>query len=224
VSSEKNCVCAGADPEDKSSPDGFYQLMEPNFSNELLKAASERKLCIPCPEGADCQVDSTTLKTMSAQPGFWRPTPMSATFSSCAVAYTSLDRQALAKDRCCPIDASTNVSVCKNQSNTNPCRRGYTGPLCRACDASLSFVAINNNQACNFCEGGASFSAGISSLLGISLLLICVMVIALVFCFKERHSAHKAKAAAKTFGQIKLLVSFLQILSSMPVAFDGVPW
>lgn len=40
----------------------------------------------------------------------------------------------------------------------------------------------------------------------------------------NRHSSDRAQAAAETFGQIKLLVSFLQILSSMPVAFDSVPW
>ena len=50
-----------------------------------------------------------------------------------------------------------------------------------------------------------------------------IYMLGLHFCTKRAGSSRVA-VGGSVFGQIKLIISFVQILSSMPVAFDSVPW
>ena len=229
------CICAGAldengETKDTKHPEGFYTTPEPDFSLELTKKdASARLLCIKCPSGANCEASGTTVGMLSAKVGFYRHTPTSKIFANCANGYSSGDdkNKLLAEERCCPIDSKTNQSVCKNMNGSmlgSKCKVGYRGPLCRGCDTALNYVARENGQSCELCIGGPSILSAIMTVGGICLLLFITMVVVLKLFIKDRHANEKADKKAKTFGQIKLLVSFLQILSSMPVTFSSVPW
>ena len=152
--STTGCICAGSNPNNKINPAGFYTAPQLEFTVELTKAnPADRKLCLPCPPGANCNEDGTLVQMLSAQNGFWRPSRTSKIFADCANGYSSPDRKQKAKERCCPLDAVTNVSVCKNVSTTSVCLLGYQGPLCRGCDIDNSYVAIDKGQACGRCEG-----------------------------------------------------------------------
>lgn len=90
---------------------------------------------------------------------------------------------------------------------------------------SVIFIVLHRSYvSCFDTTGGPSIGSALSVVGGFCAVLCMCMAVGLTCCVLDRHSNDKAAAAAKTFGQIKLLVSFLQILSSMPVAFDSVPW
>merc|ERR1719272_2527212 len=94
----------------------------------------QREICKRCPIGADCSIkDGLSLAELTAKPGYWRPDLATDTFSPCIVGYSSLDAQELADDRCCPVNITTNTSICSNTTfkHTNDqCKKEYAGTLC----------------------------------------------------------------------------------------------
>ena len=187
------CVCAGANPSDKSiNPDGYYTVKDDKF--RLLmeeRNPADRSVCVDCPSGANCEEDGTTVMMLSAKPGFWRSSSESKIFADCSKGYSSPNRFVLAKDRCCPRDPITNVSVCKeifaedaketNKDTTRTekrrCKIGYRGPLCRACDTDLSYVPIKDG--CEHCEGGPSFFLALSTVASFCFFLGLAMCVGL---------------------------------------------
>ena len=168
------CVCAGAqlDASDAVSQRGYYT--NPDVNPDVNE---ENKLCLPCPMGADCQSDGTTLQSMSSKPGFWRSHSTGVTFADCARGLPGLESESIAKERCCPILSDGNISSCANKTFAHPdaqCLSGYGGPLCTSC--ALNYVKINATH-CQYCKGGSSVMATtlvMSVLVGIFFLLIVV--------------------------------------------------
>jgi hypothetical protein len=39
--------------------------------------------CLPCPKGGDCELPGTTLSTLAAASGYWRPQPNGTAFLRC---------------------------------------------------------------------------------------------------------------------------------------------
>ena len=190
--------------------------------------------CLPCPIGANCsKSDGITLVELFAQPGYWRNSPYSDTFSPCNKGYRGLSADSIAKKRCCP------GSICKNldmTSNTNinlQCLRGYAGPLCLIC--ADQYVKMGGK--CVSCKGGASIAIAIIPLL-ITTVLLFIIVLLYLYCSTKTptttpdrtqsvvtlENARKIKKVNKFFGQVKILLSFFQIFSSMPSILDSVPW
>ena len=205
--SSASCICSGANPTDKKNPDGFY-------TNALGR-------CVECPNGADCSTKSgLALAELTAKPGYWRPDLTTDTFSPCVVGYSSLDAQELADARCCPVNITTNTSICSNTTfkNTNEqCKKEYAGTLCLVCAEGY----VKQGTTCIECEGGASISIAALPLIGLLLGLFFLLVIFLI-CGKKAEKT--AESGNKWFGQVKIILSFLQIFSSMPGVLDGVPW
>ena len=203
------CLCERAD---------FYQLDDGE--------------CVVCPEGADCnQRDGVPLEDIVADVGSWRPDSSSVTFISCQDAYRgSQDGGKLfASQRCCPLNTTTNISSCQPFTNPNEqCLKGYIGPLCRGCEP-LNYV--HSGGGCIPCSGGSSISAGALSVVGGCSVFYFLMLLSLA-CnssppgnAKERDAARKKmKIRLATFGQIKLLLNFLQVLSSTTQTMSSVPW
>jgi hypothetical protein len=177
--------------------------------------------CEACPRGADCSAkDGAALKDIYAAPGHWRAGAQHATFVSCKQGYTGTsdkDATDLSLARCCP------GSVCRNITNfthaDQQCAEHYSGPLCAAC-APADHVRVAN--ACVPCPGGTSFSAAFSALALTCFVFFLAMTLALLKC--ATHKQRKKAPPQKLVGQVKLLILFAQLLSSMPSAFDGVPW
>jgi len=69
ISTFENCLC---------KRDLFYQ--------------NETRDCLDCPPGGDCtKKDGVSLVELNAKIGFWRPDPLSLTFSDCSVGFTGMD-------------------------------------------------------------------------------------------------------------------------------------
>ena len=80
--------------------------------------------------------DGITLLEAVAKPGYWRPDPMSAIFSSCRKGFSGIDVQSQAERRCCP------NSMCTNRTMVHPseqCAVGHTGALCQVYVPLLSY-------------------------------------------------------------------------------------
>jgi len=186
--------------------------------------------CISCSVGADCSAkDGLVLSELTAEPGYWRPSLDSDIFSPCAAGYSTLNADDLANARCCPVvdDAKTNISICVRNSSTSTiatfshtdeqCSNGYSGSLCLVCAAGF----VKQGTDCIACPEGASI--GIAAIPLISM-LAGLFVVLLIFLVCGKKAQNKAEKANKWFGQAKIMLSFLQIFSSMPGVLDGVPW
>jgi hypothetical protein len=216
------CICAGArtDAVEPEKQVGYYTTLPGNATLELSKlGVVDRKLCLNCPNGADCEYDGMSLASLPAQTGYWRPTSMSTVFSSCIQAYKGSDSEFIAASRCCPVNATTNASNCKNNTfahSDEQCLPGYSGVLCAAC--AKDYVMMNG--ACEPCTGGASMQAAFEAT-AITCASVWLIIVILLLCSKAEGAAAKGSAI---IGQVKLLLTFVQILGSLPGVYDGVPW
>ena len=117
------CVCYGERPNaaDMVARLGFYTTVD--IAAELAKPLpAERKLCLRCPSGADCEFDGMHLDEISALNGYWRPHPWSSAFTACQQAFPGLFADQMASEVCCPnvgTTASGNNSSNSNNSNNS---------------------------------------------------------------------------------------------------------
>jgi len=193
--------------------------------------------CLLCPDGADCSAkDGLTLLELTAKPGFWRPSVDSDIFSPCSKGHRGLGAQKIALDRCCYVDEETsNTSICSTLNLTNEiidaqCAAGFAGPLCLVCAGDYVMMG----GSCTECEGGASFVTAMLPMVGASTLLFLLVLLFLMCSGSSRKAELKRsrsmaqmrrlKKANKMVGQIKILLSFVQIFSSLPDVLDSVPW
>jgi len=95
------------------------------------------------------------------------------------------------------------------------CVEGSGGPLCAVC--SENFVKIGDE--CKPCQGGADYFAP-----AMTLLSSCVLVFGITALIICRTHAHKEKKVSELATEVKILVSWLQILSVVSQTFDSVQW
>ena len=87
-----------------------------------------------------------------------------------------------------------------------------------------------SGNGCKTCEGGASFSAAALSLAGFLSIFYLFALLVLIRSKPPRDAVGRAKArkAMKiriaVVGQFKLLLNFLQVLTSMDKTCNSVPW
>ncbi len=186
--------------------------------------------CIACPSGAKCDRDGIALEDVYPKEGYWRANNATDIFSDCSSAFPSdPNARQTARGRCCPL--VWNISICANLSflNTNDqCLTGYTGPLCAGCAPDH----VQMGRSCISCPGGASISSVFNVLLGVMGVFYLGVLIYLLCVKSNRKKAERqvgggVETTEKTghlIGHIKILVLFGQLLASMPVAFDAVPW
>ena len=217
------CLCSGArgDATSKQDQQGYYQVSDLDIMEQLSSKSppADREICKPCAEGIDCTKDGTRLKDLSAKSGFWRPTGNSEVSLSCAKAYSgeSLYRQSLAEKRCCPVVGNT--SLCKDlrfgHETDHQCVYGYSGPLCRGCDAAAFHVVIGDG--CLECPGGSHFGLAFASTV---LATTCMYVFHLFWLLKCTTGLEEGDEVAvnhKNFaqlGQIKILINFARTYST----------
>jgi len=96
------------------------------------------------------------------------------------------------------------------------CLDGYSGALCLACAKSY----VKQGTTCTECSGGASFLNAFLSMIGFAL-AIFLFLLGVFACAPSRKNAVRGSGI---FGQVKIILSFLQILAAMPGVFDNVPW
>jgi hypothetical protein len=179
--------------------------------------------CMKCPRGADCSShDGMPLVNLTALPGYWRYNNSRPTFTRCHTTLQTIDAEKLAQQRCCPINfdesIGVNVSQCTSPSakSEDQCAIGYTGVACKVC--TQGYVLAGN--ACEECEGGASFGAAFGAA-ALSCFPVFIGVLIFLLWSKSDNSVSKGN---KLIGQVKTLIAFLQILSSVPSVLGDVPW
>ena len=196
------------------------------------------KECTPCPAGADCSSkNGLEMEEIFPLPGFWKPRPNTTIFVSCANGLRSSNAIALSQERCCSTENegcrtssggsrdNTNQSALanSNQSKWNrdvQCLDGYIGPICRSCRLE-DHVPLGDS--CKKCEGGPQpMDTVIAMVIGACIFLLCMVVILSRQSFMER--ILNTHSQGRLYGQIKIIISFLQICSSYTVAYDTVPW
>ena len=134
---------------------------------------------------------------------------------------TKVEGQKSALLRCCPKNMTTDISICSGQILTDvdrQCAEGYKGPLCGGCKEN--YVGILHS--CVPCDGGTSFSESLAVVIGVFVLYCGTVALTLTHCATIR--VVKSKSGGRVLSQIKILILFGQLLSSLPSAFDAVPW
>ena len=184
--------------------------------------------CSICPPEADCSFKSNTLITeIVPKPGYWRTNFHSSLFSDCSQGHRGLNATNIAETRCCP--HKNNESICKelNSSFTSDaqCLLGYSGPLCLICAEGY----VDMGRECLECKDGTSFALALLPMFLMVLVLFLFLIFVFVRCTdgidshkKRIASTKRLKKMQKLTGQIKILLSFLQILCSMPNVLDSV--
>jgi hypothetical protein len=191
-------------------------------------------VCQACPEGANCgekgvDRDGLTLQEILPLPGWWRAGPNSTIFLDCTKLYENLGEDTsrmLARERCCPFcNLTSNQLVGNTTSNatsftnltSTPCLKGYTGPLCFACDTSVNYVWSGSD--CIYCNGGASLSAhiGMWFVIGLSVSFVVFLVFVLV---KQPKNKAASKKRDTLWNNAKVLRSWGQLFSATPSTFD----
>ena len=92
--------------------------------------------------------------------------------------------------------------------------------MCKICAENYVVQA----GECKECQGGANYTTALIVLLmcGIPVILVSLLI---MLCTKDALKMDGAKEKTETLvGQIKILVAFLQIISSLPSVMDGIPW
>ena len=175
--------------------------------------------CATCPKEADCSLKhGMALSELSAKPGYWKSNTNA--FGLCSQGLRGNRLEEIGQERCCPLIDSN--SICKylnGTSNTDAqCIVGYAGPLCLLCQEGY----IHSGGECVACPGGAQFFSALIPMLIIGI-LICIITLILFKCgHHHEKDATKIRKGHKFTGQIKILLSFLQIFSSMPGVLDTV--
>ncbi len=208
--------------------------------------------CQKCPKGANCNLkDGMQLHELTPLPGYWRKNNSISIFSGCHKVYTTADATTLGKQRCCPMNSSstvshetnvvtsinqkdgnnTQVSICNRpiqNSSDEQCKIGYGGVVCRAC--TFNYVLVGDT--CEYCHGGASIY---SAFFGIFVFFFPIFFILLIYLTKMNDNLSTATVGANTaatkernakvFGQIKIIINFLQIVTSISTVFHtSIPW
>ena len=218
ATSNTSCLCKGSTLYlNDSTSDGYY-------------GGYEGQSCQPCEKGARCDFDGAKLINLTAQTGYWRSSLNSTKFADCSNGYQGLDAVQLSQTRCCPVDPMTGFSICQRNSNRtnymdeewswssdNQCQDTYRGTLCLECIEG--YVRVGDE--CKECKGGASLSMAFIAGAG---LIVPVFFGVLLNLLCEGKTEHAASKSNKIVGQLKILIGFIQILSSMKTTYNGIPW
>jgi hypothetical protein len=191
--------------------------------------------CIACPSGGNCTCrNGITMNEIIPLNGFWRPFARSNVFSNCEQAYRGIDAEAKAKERCNNILYVRNQTfrhwmMCRQKYKTTfkneitifddpdvQCTNGYRGNLCASCADNF----VHQGEDCIPCEGGADVAASVYILLS----LCFVIFIIVLLIFQRVRGSELTNKANIYFGQLKIFIMFLQIVSAMPYSIDSVQW
>jgi hypothetical protein len=194
--------------------DGVYQ-------NET-KDEQGNAVCVDCPAGADCSAhNGMTVPELVALPGYWRPENLSLVFSPCSVGFQGTDeeKQTQAEQRCCPLNTTTNRSICENVTFVHPdeqCKTGFQGALCLVCADGW----VPKGSECVECSNGGELYFSFLLMIGLCSVVCLVIFIILIRSVKEE----KLEMTKSAFGQLKIILAYVQIMASMPGVMESVPF
>ena len=175
------------------------------FKTELSMAASPSN-CEPCLVGLHCPWN-TSLETATLVEGFWRLTPRVRDVGECLGGSSS----------------RSNLTVCRPGGVSGACAPGYTGPMCKKCDAEDTYY---DEGVCEACPSTSNRLAIFLTVGGICLLLACLLFWVYKLPIKRvpkryHKPLHKFRRLVRTSAwclsstglmpKIKIVVSFYQV-------------
>ena len=130
-------------------------------------------------------------------------------------------------------ETSSEMSICrwkmdsnKTSPDDNPddqCLEGFSGAVCNVC--AQGYVKVGD--MCTPCPNKPNLGAALAALLMCCVPALIGLAVFFALCAAKRDAAEAtdgAETASGLFGQAKILLSYLQIMGSMPGVLDGVPW
>lgn len=107
-----------------------------------------------------------------------------------------------------------------NKSVDSQCSEGYAGNLCSKCAEGY----VKRGTMCYRCDSKPSLGMALVGLFGMTVVVFLVVVALMLPC-SLRRIFHSGSGDGSTIqGQIKILMTFMQLTSTMAVTFDSVPW
>ena len=94
------------------------------------------------------------------------------------------------------------------------CLDGYSGALCLVCATNY----VKQGTTCTECSGGAVFLNAFLSMIGFAV-VVFIVLLGVFLCAPSRKNADRGSGI---FGQVKIILAFMQILAAMPGVFDNV--
>ena len=94
------------------------------------------------------------------------------------------------------------------------CLDGYSGALCLVCATNY----VKQGTTCIECSGGAILLNAFLSMIGFAV-VVFIVLLGVFLCAPSRKNADKGSGI---FGQVKIILAFMQILAAMPGVFDNV--
>ena len=94
------------------------------------------------------------------------------------------------------------------------CLDGYSGALCLVCATNY----VKQGTTCTECTGGAVFLNAFLSMIGFAV-FVFIVLLGVFLCAPSRKNADRGSGI---FGQVKIILAFMQILAAMPNVFDNV--
>ena len=156
---------------------------------------------------------------------YWRASNTTKEFVNCASAFQTGDVETLSKFYCIGTNGNAsffvphttkNITSIDHWNANDQCVQGSAGPLCAVC--AKEYVKVGEN--CAPCPGGANYLAPAMTLLG-----ECFVLFLISFILIYRTKGHEeAKELTATRVELKILISWLQILSVVAQTFDSVAW
>jgi hypothetical protein len=182
-------------------------------------------MCITCPTGANCShQNGITLHQIVARSGFWRPNSTTDIFADCRKGYRGSEAAEKARARCCP-PGKCRPEALLNGNNTmfddpnEQCLEGFSGALCLVC--AEDYVALRGS--CEPCPGGAMFANAAIATASVCVFVAFVVLVVLL-CAPSEKRQNELEGTWSYFGQLKIILSFVQILAAIPGVYDHVPW
>ena len=103
------------------------------------------------------------------------------------------------------------------------CKKGYTGPMCMACDVGH----VPYSSTCIECPKGASVGLAFAVTFAVIALPLIIFTTSIILCDVPKHidkGSEHLKNSSKIFGLFKIMLCYVQILISLSSSMPHVPW
>ena len=170
-------------------------------------------VCLPCPEGANCQGEKTWGETLN-KAGYQQLPWDSRAFGLCP------------QPAACPEGVPVNLPSNNSNATTNinatglGCLQGHTGHLCSQCIASYQILIVGGNGTCVACPKPSEFAGILIGLVVLGLVVIAALVydsldgINDIVKAVEKHKNSKNRQKAHADTQIPFHSVGIRIISS----------
>ena len=173
--------------------------------------------CELCPRGGNCSAhDGLSIEHLHANTGYWQLQNTTNTFIPCSAAFTDKRLADAASLRCCPDEAQCHVVPRRSSWTPNDqCQKSYAGDLCTSC--ATNYVLFQGE--CIQCEGGSELTLGIVGLFCCSAVIFIATLILLKKIKVNVIVSENETLSDRLLGLISILISWLQILSSLTITY-----